>query len=365
MLKALKVGFIGGGVNSAVGQAHKIALQMDGNFDLVAGCFSRDREINIKTANAWRVDVSRIYATYKDLLQAERGRLDAVVVLTPTPTHKEIVIESIKAGFSVICEKALACRASDAEEIRACLNKYKGYLAVTYNYSGYPMVRELRKRIAAGELGKLEQILVEMPQEGFARLNPLGRTPCPQAWRLADKDIPVISLDLGVHLHQMIDFLTNEKPIEVMSIVNRFGSFESVCDTVHCLSRYTNGLVCNMWYGKAALGYRNGLRVRVLGTHGSAEWLQMDPEHLHFSDNMGNVQVVDRVHAGNTVANQKRYERFKAGHPAGFLEAFANYYEDIAVDMASNAPNEYVIGLDVALEGLEMLERIHNSALRG
>lgn len=360
MSKELKVAFIGGGINSAVGQAHKIALQMDGNFELVAGCFSRDAETNFRTAEAWGVDSKRVYETYNELLSLEKGRLDAVLVLTPTPSHKEIVVECLMSGFLVVCEKSLAMSVREAEEIKACMDRYKGKLVVTYNYSGYPMLRELRERIRRGQLGKLEQILIEMPQEGFSRLNNQGAPHIPQSWRLKDHSIPTLSLDLGVHLHQIINFLSQEKPLEVIGFQSHFGNFKEVVDNVHCLASYTNGLVCNIWYGKTAFGYRNGLRIRVFGTEGAAEWLQMTPERLVFSDNKGRQFILDRASSDNIVANEKRYNRFKVGHPAGFIEAFANYYHDVADFIrSSGADTGNVFGLELALEGLEMLERLH------
>jgi predicted dehydrogenase len=137
--------------------------------------------------------------------------------------------------------------------------------------------------------------------------------------------IPTISLDLGVHVHQMIDFLTGEKPIELVAIQNSQGNFKQVVDNSMCIARYTNNLVCNIWYSKAALGYRNGLRVRVFGEKASIEWYQMDPEFLIYHDNAGRKITLDRANADIEIANDLRYNRFKSGHPAGFLEAFANH----------------------------------------
>lgn len=360
----LKVGFIGGGINSAVGQTHKIALEMDGHFELVAGCFSRHSDINKQTAELWHVSSDRTYQNWQSLLQSEQGSLDAIVVLTPTPTHKEVVLACLQAGFNVICEKALACNISEANEIVQVLNEYQRELTITYNYTGYPMVRELKHRIERGDFGKLEQVVIEMPQEGYARLNSEGLPQRPQEWRLHDGTLPTISLDLGVHLHQLIDFLTNEKPVSISAVNSRFGAFSEVIDNIHGLAKYTNDLVCNFWYGKAALGSTNGLKVRVYGEKASAEWFQLEPEYLYFNDNRGVRQIVDRTHPDNIVAHLPRYNRFKAGHPAGFIEAFANYYMDIAKSFSSNNNDDspYVFGVKKAVDGISMLEKIHGAA---
>ncbi|MEC5344872.1 Gfo/Idh/MocA family oxidoreductase [Brenneria populi] len=358
----LKLGFIGGGINSAIGMTHKIACQMDGHFELAAGCFSRDKEINRLTAESWGVAPERLYRNVDDFLSAEKGALDAVVVLTPTPTHTDIVIASLAQGLPVICEKALAASVEDIEAINRALISAQGQLMVTFNYTGYPMIRELRQRIAEGELGTISQIMVEMPQEGFLRHTLQGQVSKPQSWRQKDGAIPTVSLDLGVHVHQIVNFLIGEKALDVYAVNSAFGEIDNVVDTVNCIAHYTGGVIGNYWYGKAALGYRNGLKIRIFGSKGSAKWLQMDPEILHMSDVNGGSWIVDRTHPQNRVANQARYCRFKAGHPAGFIEAFANYYEDIALALRGEH-NEMVMGLDVACEGIRFLHCANESSL--
>ncbi|ATO33710.1 Glucose-6-phosphate 3-dehydrogenase [Dickeya dianthicola] len=362
--EALKVGFIGGGINSAIGETHKIASQMDGQFELVSGFFSRHDDINQQTAVSWGIHEDRVYRDLTGFLQAEASKLDAVVILTPTPTHKDIVIACIEHQLPVICEKSLATSVAEVAEIQRALEKMNGTLLVTFNYSGYPMVRELKQRIADGELGQIRQVMVEMPQEGFLRHVKSGAVPRPQDWRQHDGVIPTVSLDLGAHAHQMVDYIIGEQAQDVYAVHHRFGEIPDVVDTVHCISGYTNQVVCNYWYTKAALGYRNGLRIRVYGSKGSAEWLQMDPEHLKLSNINGVSYVIDRTHPDNLIASQPRYNRFKAGHPAGFIEAFANYYEDIASYLKEGAC-EYVFGADVAMRGIRYLQAAAASAHKG
>ncbi|MBA0204483.1 hypothetical protein Q7O_001382 [Pectobacterium carotovorum subsp. carotovorum PCCS1] len=363
-MPTLKLGVIGGGLNSAIGTTHKIASQMDGRFELVSGCFSRNAAINKATAESWGVSLDRLYTSQTDFLDAESKKLDAVLILTPTPTHADIIISCFECGLPVICEKALVSNIDEVEKLSAAIEAQKGTLIVTFNYTGYPMLRELRQRIAEGELGIISQVMIEMPQEGFLRRATDGKVTKPQSWRQKDGSIPTVSLDLGVHVHQMVDFLIREKAQNVFAFNSTFGEVPNVIDTVHCVARYSTDVICNYWYGKAAPGYRNGLRVRVFGNKGSAEWLQMDPEYLHISDVYGGSFRIDRTHPENRVANLARYCRFKAGHPAGFIEAFANYYEDIA-DMLSGTPNDNVFGLDVARDGIIFLHNANISAVKG
>lgn len=364
--KPLKLAFIGGSVQSAVGYTHFIASQMDHRWQVVAGCFSQRADVNASTAALWGVVPERVYKTWSELLMTERDQIDAVVILTPTPSHAEIVCEAFRQGVAVICEKALATSLAEIAQIREAQAKHNGFLIVTYNYSGYPMLRELRKRIREGELGDVLHIQIEMPQETYVRLDAAGHKPSPQAWRLQDYTVPTIYLDLGVHLHHLTYYLTGKHPVKVAADQASYGWFDSVVDDVSCLLRYENGTRCQMWFSKSALGHRNGLRVRVFGKQASAEWFQMEPESLHISTVNGARVTLDR--AGDvSVANESRYQRFKAGHPSGFIEAFANLYVDMADCLTETLAtgkysSEHVFGIDHAEEGMRLFESVWKAA---
>ncbi|MBS1159859.1 MAG: oxidoreductase [Proteobacteria bacterium] len=359
----LRLGFIGGALNSAVGYTHFNSSRLDGHFRVDCGCFSRHAEPNDASADTYGIAAGRSHASWQELLDKEKGHLDAIVVLTPTPDHSPIVIAALDAGYAVISEKALAVSSAECRAIGDAVQRNHGFLAVTYNYSGYPMVRELRRLIADGSLGQLQQIHIEMPQEGFLR-----QAAAPQAWRLKDYQVPTVSLDLGVHVHHLVHFLTGGKaPLEVVGDHSTYGQFPGVIDNVYCLARYADDLRVQTWYGKTALGYRNGLRIRVFGSLASAEWFQMEPEDLRLSQADGRHILLDRGSSDADVARQLRYNRFKPGHPSGFIEAFANLYADIAEHLrhyqaGQPAPNDFVYGARQSEEGLRFLEAIARSA---
>jgi predicted dehydrogenase len=371
MQQPLRLGFIGGGLNSAVGYTHYASSHLDGLFRLEAGCFSRDQDINISTASRYEVESSRTYARWQDLISSERNRLDAVVVLTPTPTHGEIVRKLLDVGYAVISEKALTASVGECLSLQQTLKDTDGFLAVTYNYSGYPMFRELVARCQAGELGTLHQIQVEMPQEGFLRRQRESKGPSPQAWRCVDYGVPTVSLDLGVHLHHLVDVVTGGlKPLRVSAVQSHSGLVSEVVDNVNALVEYEKGLVVNVWYGKTALGIRNGLRIRVYGSKGSGEWLQCEPERLTMAGTDGAIRILDPGTPGLLEASQARYQRFKPGHPSGFIEAFANLYTDIAAVLWQRrgldaGPTGPVRGVEHALDGLYLLESLHEAARSG
>lgn len=364
MTAPLRLAFIGGGLHSAVGGVHYAAARLDNRFEIEAGCFSASADENRATAAAYSVADDRRYDDWRTLLDSERGRVDAVVVLTPTPMHLENVAAALRAGYRVICEKALAERAEDAAALSQLVAETDGFLAVTFNYSGYPMVRELSARIAAGDFGRILQIHAEMPQEGYRRLNPDGAPARPQAWRLST-DAPMLHLDLATHLHHLIVYLLGAGPTEVVADAADSGVFPGVVDDVAALCRFADGTRGRLWFSKAALGRRNGLSLQIYGETLAAEWTQIEPETLRLSHPDGRVEILDRG-GPVVVADAARYQRFKAGHPAGFIEAFANLYSDIADSLSGDARGadalgRHVFGADHAADGLRFIAALERS----
>jgi predicted dehydrogenase len=364
--RKLKLAILGGGVNSTVGGAHRNAIELGQAFEITAGCFSRKAAVNLETARLYRVPEEKTYSSYDDLLEGEAGNLDAIAILTPTRQHKDQVIKAFEAGIPVICEKALAGSVSEIDEIWRA-GSDASFLAVTLNYTGYPMLREIKSMVQKGVFGALHQIHIEMPQEGFLRRNADDTPITPQYWRLTDGPVPTLSLDLGVHVHSLLHFLTGKSPVEVSATSQSYGNFPQIVDNVSALVSCEDGLHCNVWYGKTALGQRNGLRVRLYGEKASVEWAQENPEVVQFADNKGRRMTIDRSSPDTTVANQKRYGRAGAGHSAGFVEALSNYYDDVASalhqreEKATSWPNPYILGLPESREGLELVEAIERS----
>ncbi|MED7787567.1 Gfo/Idh/MocA family oxidoreductase [Francisella sp. 19X1-34] len=364
-LRKLKLAFIGGGINSAIGMTHKIASTMDDKFEVVCGCFSKSKDINEQTAESWHID--RYYDNHIDMIKNEKKNIDAIVILTPTNTHTKIILDIINFNIPIICEKTLTSSLDDTQLIKKICDKQSSFLTTIYNYTGYPMVRELKSMLANNHIGKIFNVRLEMPQESFIKLGAGGKVQKPQLWRLSDDDIPTISLDLGTHLSNMCSFLISEKPIKVVSMQNSYGHYD-VIDNVSCMIEYENNINCQMWFSKCSAGHRNGLKVEVYGEKGSLMWYQMNPEVLHYCNNEGQTILIDRASKDVKVSNLKRYERFKAGHPAGFIEAFANHYSDIydAIirynEVGTGYMNEYVFDVNSSVDNLLLMEAIKESA---
>ena len=350
----LKLGFIGGGLGSAVGNTHWCASQMDQRWQVVSGCFSKEPQANTETGKLWNVDENRVYSDWREFVAREKNTVDAVAVLTPIPSHEEIVCHLLREGVPVVCEKAMAATVEQSRTIQEALLETKGFLAVTFNYSGYPMFRELRRQIDDGKLGRLLQFQIEMPSDSFVQ--PRDKM-SPQEWRLHDGPIPTVLLDLAAHVHHLAFFLGGLKAVSVNADYHHFSDFDRIVDDAYLWVKYEKGVQASYWVSKAALGIKNGLRVRVFGDQGAAEWYQEDPERLHIAQKDSTVITFNR---GNVTHPDEIRERFKAGHPAGFVEAFANLYADIADALlqfreTGSVSSAYVFGWDHADEGLRLL----------
>lgn len=361
----IKIGIIGGGINSAVGKAHISALMMTRKFKIIAATFSRSEEMNKLSAEYHGLSLDKLYSDYQSLIHENKNALDFVLILSPTNQHKEQVIFAFKNSINVICEKALGISVTELNEIKSEKDKSNSKIFVIYNYIGYPMVKELRQMILNDKLGTLFSIQIEMPQEGFVKLNG-GNKIVPQEWRLKDYQIPTISLDLGVHLHSLIFYLTRLTPKKVNAVSKTRGNFKNIIDDVNAIINYSEDLICNMWYSKSALGHRNGLKLRLYGTKGSAIWEQINPDFIYYNDVEGNSMIIDKSSPNIIIANDTNYNNFKPGHPSGFVEALSNYYLDIFLnykkEIDTQKSNLEILGLDESIEGLKLFTAIATSS---
>lgn len=366
--KKIRLGVIGGGLNSAVGKSHLISSCMDHCAEIVSGVFSRNSDHNLETANFINLDPKRLYNSIDQFISGEAGKVDLVLVLTPTDNHLTDLTKLLTNEFSVVCEKALVLNSIECEEVKKIYDPNKQFLAVTYNYSGYPFVREVKNMVEQGELGKIFHLEIYMPQEGYLRTDNLGRPGKVQDWRTKEQNnLPKVSLDLGTHVHQMIRFLTGQKIQNVFGITTSNGLFKNLIDDVCAIANLDDGTVCRLYYGKSFLGHQNGFGFKIYGDKKSVEWEQVNPDKIIINNSFGEKTELNRSSLSLNIANSKRYERFKSGHPAGFLEAFANYYMDIFNSFLKFKNGEdyyspYVYGLDESELGLKFLEAISKSA---
>ena len=360
-MNQIKLGVIGGGINSAVGYAHFCATNLDSNFLYYKGFFSRNNKINKESANKYKIEPQNLFYCLDDII-TKSFDIDCWLVLTPTPTHFDVLTKLHASRKPIICEKALCSSLEEAEKLNDLFQDQD--LFVVFNYTGYPMIREAREMLMAGKLGELITLNFEMPQSGFIKRSAIGVIPKPQDWRLQDDKISTISLDLGVHLHSLLSFICNMEPMELSAFANSFGLEKGIIDNIIVSMSFDNGALGNFWYSKTALGQTNGLKFRIFGTLGSIEWVQHNPNQLIFSDSEGNVTQINLSNNNLLEANKLKYNRFKPGHPAGFIEALANYYNSIFEYIISKESKQDLISLKTVESGMHLMDRIQKSILK-
>ena len=312
-----KLAFLGGSTTSIAGYVHLLASQLDRKFEVVGGIFSKDTNRSKNTAKQYNV---RHFNSIPEMC----NNVDIVVVLTPTPTHFENLKELLNYDVGIIVDKPIVSNLNEK------LNFKNKFVIVTHNYSGYPLIRELKALIEHGDLGEIQKIKINMPQESFFKPMQPGY---PQEWRITDGVIPTISLDLGVHLFHLLEFLYQDNIEEVFSQCNSFSNF-NVIDDCEILVRHSQ-ISSHLSYSKTALGNRNELSISVFGNKAGAQWNHCNPDELILAYPDGKREIFSRGYA-KYEAYKKRYNRMAPGHPAGFIEAFANLYFDI-----DNAYNQY------------------------
>ena len=333
MTQPIRLGMVGGGPGAMIGPTHRIAARMDGCYRLVAGAFSRTPERNRAMGEALALDPDRVYADYREMAEKERAREDgveAVAVVTPNDSHVPVSTCFLRHGIHVICDKPLATSLADAETLREVVDESGCVFALTQNYAGYPMVREARARIAAGELGAVRIVQAEYASGSRARLVEAEGDE-KTAWR-TDPAIggpSAVLCDLGVHAHHLLRFVTGCEVEAVSASLATVVAGRTSHDDAQVSLRLSGGARGALWASYVAAGNRNGLRLLVCGESGSLEWWQERPETLSLYSLGGPSRRLHRGDAG-LGADARAATRVKAGQPEGFLEAFANIYRDVA-----------------------------------
>ncbi len=341
--RRLRLAVIGGGPGSFIGPMHRMAARMDDCYQLVAGVLSSDGERAISRAREIGLPEGRGYASVSAMLKAEEGRGDGaevVAIMTPNDSHFPYAMAALEAGFHLICDKPMTTTLAEARNLHAKAVEKGRIFCLTHNYTGYPMVRQARAMVAAGELGEIRLVQVEYVQGNRAdgsRPDPLSG---PRSWKnIPEKSGPSLVLgDIGSHAHNLLRFITGLEVVELCAERGSIVPGRQVDDFAGALLRLENGARSSYWVTQAAAGMGNGLQIRVSGSKASIEWRQETPQSLTFRPLVQTGLPMEiRVAAGPGILPlAARSSRLVAGHPEGFPEAFANLYKDAAVAIAAN-----------------------------
>jgi predicted dehydrogenase len=329
----VRLGMVGGGKDAFIGAVHRIAARLDDAYVLVCGALSSDPEQARASAIALGLEPARSYASYAEMIARERDRpdrMEVVAIVTPNHLHYPVARAALAGGFHVICDKPLATSIAEAEDLVRLAGTANRIFAVTYNYSGYPMVRQARSMVMRGDIGTLRVVQVEYAQAWLA--GPLESTGHKQAaWRTDPaRSGPGGAIgDIGSHAFHLASFVTGQVPEQILADLSTFVPNRRVDDNAHVLLRFAGGARGMLWASQVAHGQENALRLRLYGEMGGLEWTQEEPDRLWFTPSEQPRRMLTR--GGPTMtAEAARIARLPAGHPEGYLEGFATIYAEIA-----------------------------------
>ncbi len=353
----LKWGMIGGGEGSQIGPAHRLGAQADGLFEFVAGALDHRPDAGREYAIKLGIDPSRAYGDWKEMLAGEKGRedrVDLVTVATPNATHFEITKNFLEAGFNVLCEKPMTMSVEEGEEIVRIAEKTGKICAVNYCYSAYPMVRQARAMIRAGELGKIRLVVTNF---SHGHHGDAGDADNPRVrWRY-DPAMAGVSgqfADCGIHALHMASFLCDDQVETLSADFASTISSRQLEDDAMVNFRLSGGTVGRLWTSSVAIGRQHGFEIQVFGETGGLKWFAEQPNQLIFTPLGGRTQIIEKGEGGLS-EEATRLSRVAIAHPEGFPLAVANMYCDLADALRGKARD----GLPSASDGVRSMAAVH------
>jgi predicted dehydrogenase len=322
---------VGGGEGAFIGGVHRMAARIDDQWELVAGAFQSDPQKSTAFGKSLGLDPARCYGDHLTMASSEPGRpdrIDAVSIVTPNSTHAPIALSFLAAGIPVICDKPLTINSKEALILSEAVAQARVPFILTHNYSGYPMIRQARAMVEAGELGEIRIVQVEYAQDWLATDQPGNK----QAdWRGdPSRAGPGGALgDIATHAFQLAEFVTRLEAKSVAADLSAFVPGRKVDDNVNVMLRFGGVAKGMLWASQVATGSVNGLRLRVFGDKGGIEWAQETPETLQFTPLAQPARIYRRGGPGVS-PSAAHATRTPGGHPEGYLEGFAQIYSDAA-----------------------------------
>lgn len=327
---------VGGGRGAFIGGVHRFAAALDQQIELVCGAFSSNAEKSRLSGEDFFLPADRVYGSYEEMIRTEKGlpegkRMDFVSIVTPNHVHFGPAKMALENGFHVVCDKPLAFNVDEARQLVDLVERTGLTFALTHNYTGYPMVKQARDMIARGDFGKVRKIVVEYPQGWLS--TKLEDTDSKQAsWRVDPEKSGMGGAmgDIGTHAENLAEYVSGLHVTEVCAELTSFVEGRRLDDDANILLRFEEGAKGVLHCSQIAAGEENGLNIRVWGETGGIEWHQMEPNTLLVKTH-GEPTKVFRTGVGSELTEAaQRATRIPAGHPEGYLEAFANIYRNFA-----------------------------------
>ena len=358
-MKKLNWGMIGGGEGSQIGPAHRLGAQADGRFNFVAGALDHRAAEGRDYAERLGIAKDRAYGDWREMLDGEKSRadkVDLVTVATPNATHFEITKNFLENGFNVLCEKPMTMTVEEGEEIVKIAEKSGKICAVNYCYSAYPMVRQARAMVRAGEVGKIRLVVTNFSHghhgDATDAENPRVR------WRY-DPAMAGISgqfADCGIHAMHMASFICDDQVEKLSADFASTISSRTLEDDAMVNFRMTGGTVGRLWTSSVAIGRQHGFDIQVFGETGGLRWASEQPNQLIYTPVGGRTQIIEKGEGG-LHEDARRLSRVSIAHPEGFPLAVANIYCDLADAIAGEKRD----GLPTASDGLRSMAAVHQA----
>jgi predicted dehydrogenase len=365
------MGLVGGGPGSFIGPVHRMAAELDGRIELVAGAFSRSAEKCRAAGESFRIDPERAYTDYREMFKAERQRsdgIDFVTIATPNSLHLPVALAAMDAGLPVMSDKPATATYDEVLKLEAAVAKSSLPYGLTHTYAGYSMVREARALCASGQLGPIRKIAVEYLQGWMSRsLEGSGNKQA--EWR----SDPALNGpggcigDIGVHAFHLLEYVTGLKVTSMNAALRRVVPGRRLDDDCNALLRLENGASGVLMASQVAVGEGNGLRLRVYGEKGSVDWRQEDPSRLRVKWMDGPEEI--RHAAGGYLSEAAlSVTRLPGGHPEGFIEAFAVLYGEFADGLIARRQGQAdplpatLPGIGAAVRGMRFIDRAIESS---
>jgi len=368
MSRKLRMGMVGGGTGSFIGDVHRKAASIDGMIELVCGAFSSTAEKSIASGKALYLQEERCYGTFEDMILKEKElpedvRMDFVAIVTPNHMHFPPAKMALENGFHVVSDKPMTLTLEEAIELEKIVDKSGKLFALTHNYTGHSLVKQAKAMVAKGDLGTIRKIQVQYLQGWLS--TSLEKTGQKQAaWRVDPKRSGIGGAlgDIGTHAENLVEYITGLKIEELAADLGVFGEGRTLDDDGNLLLRMENGAKGTMSFSQIALGEENNLAIKVYGEKGSLEWHQENPNQLitHWLDKPVKVYTPN----GNDLYDEAlSVSRIPAGHPEGYLEAFATIYKNFATHLMAVLNGETIEKPDypTAKDGVRGMQFIYAS----
>ena len=329
----IRLGMVGGGHGAFIGAVHRFAARLDGEFELVAGALSSDPDRALASGRALGIPVDRTYGSFVEMAGREARRpdgIEAVAIVTPNHLHFAPAKLFLEAGVHVICDKPLTATLDEAEELARIARRSGKLFVLTHNYTGYPMVRQARTMVASGEVGEVRVVQAEYAQDWLTERAEDGGSKQAE-WRTDPRRSGAGGCigDIGTHAYNLVSFVTGLELESLCADLSALVPARALDDNAHVLLRFRGGARGMLWASQVAVGNENRLVLRVYGTKGGLEWSQEQPNQLCYTPYGRPRQMITRNGSGADDAS-RRVSRIPAGHPEGYLEAFANIYAEAA-----------------------------------